>query len=100
MISNIVWSPKARKTYYDVIYYLLKNWTDKEVQNFIKRSEIVLNHIGQNYLLYPYSTQENVYRAVINRQISLFYRTKGSNVELLIFWDNRLNPKKLTKNII
>jgi plasmid stabilization system protein ParE len=99
MIFNIIWSPKAKETYYNIIYYLIENWTKKEIQNFIHRTEIVLDHVGQNYLLYPYSKKGNAYRAVINRQVSLYYRTKGSNIELLIFWDNRLNPKKLVKNI-
>jgi len=58
MVSNIVWSPKAKKTYFDIINYLVENWTPKEVQNFITRTQIVLNHIDQNYCSIP--TQKKV----------------------------------------
>ena len=99
MNFNIIWSPKAQKTYYDTVIYLLENWTEKEARKFVDRTQVVINHIAKNYLLYPYSKEGDIYKAVINWQISLFYRVKGINIELLVFWDNRQRPSKLKKII-
>ena len=29
------------------------------------------------------------------KQVTLFYRIKGKNVELLVFWDTRQDPEKI-----
>ncbi|MFI5162982.1 MAG: type II toxin-antitoxin system RelE/ParE family toxin [Sphingobacteriales bacterium] len=95
MAYTIIWSPKARLTYYQILDYLDEKWTLREIENFIDRTEEALTHISQNPLLYQYSAQSKVYRCVIVKQVSLFYKIKSDRVELLRFWDNRQDPSKL-----
>ena len=93
---SIIWSPTARITYYQVLEYLLENWTFKELETFIDRTEEVISHICSNPLLYPYSIESDVHKCVVVKQVSLFYRIKTTNtIELLVFWDNRQDPAKL-----
>ena len=93
---SIIWSPTARFTYYNNLEYLLGNWTFKELETFIDRTEEVINHISNNPLLYPYSQLSDTHKCVIVKQISLFYRVKDdTTIELLLFWDNRQAPAKL-----
>jgi plasmid stabilization system protein ParE len=92
---TIIWSPKARITYYQIMEYLLEKWTFKELDTFISRTEEVIAHIYNNPLLYPYSKESDTHKCVLVKQISLFYRVKTNTVELLIFWDNRQDPAKI-----
>jgi plasmid stabilization system protein ParE len=47
MAYQIIWLPKAEQRFDEVILYLQKNWTEKEVINFIERTETVIS-------LFPY----------------------------------------------
>jgi hypothetical protein len=93
--QTIIWSPVAEITYYQVLEYLDENWTMKELEAFMKRTDEVIEHIRNNPLLYPYSKESNTHRCVVVKQVSLFYRIQPNAIELLMFWDNRLNPAKL-----
>jgi len=96
MISyEIIWSPNATLTYYQILQYLDKNWTSKEVNAFVVRTEEAIAHICDNPLLFPYSIKNNIHRCVIVKQVSLFYQINDDLIELLIFWDNRRNPASL-----
>jgi len=94
-LYSVTWSPTARLTYYQILEYLLENWTLNELEAFIDRTEEVLNHICINPTLYPYSRDGDAHKCVVVKQISLFYRVKINTIELLVFWDNRQDPAKL-----
>ncbi len=91
----IIWSPKARITYFQILDYLEQNWSPKEILNFTSRTEKVLELISTHPKLFHYSRSKDIFKCVLNRQISLFYRIRGENIELLLFWDARQDPKKL-----
>jgi hypothetical protein len=67
----------------------------KELKSFITRTEKVIEHISANPLIYPYSKTSDTYKSVVVEQVSLFYRIKQNEIELLTFWDNRRNPANL-----
>ncbi|WP_419801342.1 type II toxin-antitoxin system RelE/ParE family toxin [Mucilaginibacter sp.] len=94
-INQILWSPLSKSSYYNILVYLEENWTIKELEKFVNRTEEVLNQIHVNPLLYPFSNEGNIHKCVITKQTSLYYRIKSNSIELLVFWDNRQNPKKL-----
>ncbi|MEQ9231508.1 MAG: hypothetical protein RIF46_12565 [Cyclobacteriaceae bacterium] len=95
MSYSIKWLPEAETTYALVIEYLEVNWTNKEINNFIDRTDEVINFIAQKPQQYIYSKMKDALRAVVTKQISLYYRIKGEEIELLIFWDTRQDPEKL-----
>jgi plasmid stabilization system protein ParE len=92
---DIIWSPKAKGTYYQILEYLEENWTNKEVNNFINRTEEVLAFIAANPSQYIRSVNADIHRCVLVKQVSLFYRVKSDKIEILLFWDNRQDPAKL-----
>jgi len=92
---SIKWLPEAETTYASVIEYLEENWTSKEIRSFIDQTDEVINFIAQNPEQYIYSPKKDAFRAVVIRQVSLYYRIKAKEIELLIFWDTRQDPKKL-----
>ena len=91
----VVWSPRAKITYNHVLEYLYEEWTIKELKAFIHRTEQVIEYISDYPNLYPFSEEARAYRCVVVKQVSLFYRLKQDQIELLVFWDNRQNPSKL-----
>lgn len=95
MKYKLIWSPEAKKDYEQILNYLEAHWTSRESLNFINRTLQVFNIISQTPQLYPKLKNKTINQCVVNKQVSLFYKIKGDNVHLLIFWDNRMNPSKL-----
>ncbi len=42
MSYQIIWSPQANQTYLLILEYLQRNWTEREINDFIERTEEVL----------------------------------------------------------
>ena len=95
MIYPVKWMPEAELTYKTVIAYLTQNWSEKEIATFIDRTDEVIQFIAQNPRQYIYSKKKDAHWAVVTKQISLYYRIKSLEVELLVFWDTRQDPSKL-----
>ena len=91
----IIWSPTAKISYYGILEYLDEKWTFREIEAFVNRTEEAIGHICKNPLLYPYSKESDTHKCVLVKQVSLFYRIKEDNIELLVFWDTRQNPAKI-----
>lgn len=100
MKYNVIWSPDALTTFDDRLHYLRINWTEKEIENF--------KQLVQEYLIVleesPYigsvpGKQKNIYIGLIIKPVSLIYRVMDSKreIELVLFIDNRQNPKKIRK---
>lgn len=95
MSYSITWSPAARISYLTILEYVKEEWTYKEVEAFANHTEGVLELIRQNPSLYQYSKKSDTHRCVLTKQVSLFYRIRNQEIELLVFWDNRQDPDKL-----
>jgi len=95
---EVIWSEKARITYFKVMDYLQENWTRKEMIQFSNKTEIVIKAITKNPLMFISSSRHrNIHKAIIDKNNSLFYQVdkKNNKIYLLTFFDNRQNPNKL-----
>jgi len=95
MPYSITWSPTARITYFNILEYVENKWTHREVEAFANQTERVLELIKQNPSLYQYSKKSDTHKFVLTKQVSLFYRVKKREIELILFWNNRQDPDKL-----
>ena len=98
---EVFWSARARFTFFKVLEYLEKNWSQKEIIQFYNRTEIVLRAIKTNPGIFAVSHKnKQVRRALIDKNNSLFYQVDSYNnkIYLLTFFDNRQNPKDLKLN--
>ncbi len=92
----IYWSPAAKNDYINILEYLNTRWGQQEVTSFISRTDKTLQLISANPRLFVSSAKKPaVHRCVLTSQISLYYRINNQNIELLRFWDNRMDPEKL-----
>ena len=98
---EIIWSAKARITFFKVLDYLEKNWSQREIIQFYNRTEIVIKTIKLNPGIFPISQKyKQTRKALIDKNNSFFYQVDNENnkIYLLTFFDNRQNPKNLKIN--
>jgi len=98
MAFKIRWTPEAEESFDKIIDYLENNWTETEVQNFVRNANSVIQHIAKNPLMFKASAKINTRIGFITKHNSLFYRINQVDklIILLSFWDNRRDPKKST----
>jgi plasmid stabilization system protein ParE len=92
---QIRWTPEAKISYFNILDYLQTKWGTNEIKNFVEKTNFVLHQIDKNPKMFKQSKSKNIRIGLISKQTSLFYRIKKSEIELLTFWDNRQDDKKL-----
>ena len=98
MVSKIIWSTLAIRTYGENIDYLVKSWTTKEVEKFVdltaKKLEALKRFPGTGY---PLSQNRYLRKTLIGKRIILIYRYKPrkKTIELIRFFNTWQNPEKL-----
>jgi plasmid stabilization system protein ParE len=96
---KILWTPTARRTYFEVLEHLEKAWAEKEIQNFINEVDHLLEKINRNPEMFEESRKmKNVRKGFVTKHNTLYYRVKPrkKELQLLLFWDNRQDPGKLS----
>jgi hypothetical protein len=95
---EVIWSAKAKITFYMVLDYLKENWTKKEIVQFNQRTQIAINAIKKNPKIFPGSIKnKEIRKAIIDKNNLLFYKIDASHqkIHLLTFFDCRQDPQKL-----
>jgi plasmid stabilization system protein ParE len=95
MSYTIRWSPTARISYLNILEYLEKEWSLSEVASFVRRINVVLDFLRVNLKIYPNSDLKKIRRAVVTKQVRLFFEINGEFVDVLLLWDTRQNPSEL-----
>lgn len=94
MGKEIIWSPRSEQTFYQVIEYIQKHWTDKEVEVFIEAIEKVITYISEYPLMFRKTNKKNVHEALVTSQNLLVYKVYSERIVLITFYDTRQNPRK------
>ncbi len=97
MAYEIIWSDEAKKTYQGIIDYLEKEWSEKEVSNFVFRVHNKLILLGvQPAIGRVHKKKYKIHKTLVHKNISLVYhiRQLRKEIVLLSFWDNRQDPAK------
>lgn len=95
---RVIWTDHALEELRKTFQYLQSNFSDKEISRLAKEIEAVLGYISTHPRLYPESSRKKgVRRAVVAKLNTLYYRVhiKKKQIEILSFFSNRQNPKKL-----
>ncbi|HNV53135.1 MAG TPA: hypothetical protein PLH91_04375 [Tenuifilaceae bacterium] len=95
-MRSLIWNKLAKVDYYENIDYLLREWSEKEAQEFIDEVQEIENILRKGVVEFQDTDRQDVKRCVICRQVTLFYRVIDSNtIELLRFWNNHKDIKAL-----
>jgi len=95
---DVIWTSKAKNTFFLVIDYLNENWTKKEVNQFNHRAFIIINAISKNPGIFPASAKnKEIRKAIIDKNNSFFYKIDSyyQKIYLLTFFDCRQDPKNI-----
>ena len=93
---TIHWTEEANKSFAENISYLGNEWNEKAIEDFIGKTEAALILIEKNPLLFPAVNNKKVFRkCLVVKQISLYYKIRKDRIDLISFWNNYQNPKKL-----
>ena len=84
---DVIWSPQAKKDYWQNIDYLEAEWTFQDVVNFIDKVDNIIHLLLKNNIEFISTNYKNVNKVVITKQITLYYRINSKSVELLRFWN-------------
>jgi plasmid stabilization system protein ParE len=90
---QVVWSDEAIADYHQNIDYLVKEWSEQVALEFMEDVAIVIELIKSHPELYPLTDYRDIRKAVIRKQITLFFRVKNKAIHLIRFWNNYQNPE-------
>ena len=97
MALTIVWTKRAEHGYDRIIEYLEKNWTERELRNFLQETTQFFGLLTQYPEILQRTTyHKNVYRGPINKYTILTYRvkTRKNEIELINIRSSRKKPLK------
>lgn len=97
MGKEIIWTPRAEKTFLSVLEYLKTKWTEKEVLFFIERTNTIINYISSDSRIFRKSVKMGFHEALITKHNLLIYKIYPKSIYLITFWDTRQNPKRKFK---
>jgi toxin YoeB len=95
MTFSIFWSPKAEAEFIEILIYLESEFGINITLRCMEDVEKMLDHIAEFPFAFVSYDDGSVRRAVVNKQLSIFYRINEGIVELLSFWDNRRDLETL-----
>ena len=100
----IHWTPMAKIQYSEVITF----WIEKtetisyveKVQKEVAYSLELLSEFPKMCPIFPKRSNKDIRQLIILTNYSIFYRIieDKEEIEIVLFWDNRTNPKKLRFN--
>jgi len=94
MVKEIRWTQESVDTFDKTIEYLEREWTEKEVYNFIQATARVIQFISEYPAMFRKTSKRNVHEALITPHNLLIYKVYSSDITLITFWDTRQHPRK------
>lgn len=96
MALEIIWSIRAEKGFASIVNYLEKNWTEREIRNFMRESQEFFDLLKKNPKLLQPSMKANLYRGPMNRLTILTNKIKPEKRQIILvnIRSSRQNPLK------
>ena len=96
MSRIIIWSHFAESDLDEILEYLIANWSNQVILDYVDLVDSLVAQIGNQSKMYPIINKKlKVRKCVLTKQNSLYYRENRERIEILRIYDNRQNPKKL-----
>ena len=95
MALEIKWTTRADKRLDEIIAFLLSEWGELTVREFIKNLYDFLEVLSEFPEIGPVQAPEKRIRGfILVKQISFFYKVQGNQIIVLDLFDNRRDPDK------
>lgn len=95
---KVIWTSEAEGTFDEIMDYLEKEFSQKQMDTFYFECHDVVDLIKSNPYLYKSADKINVHKAVIHKYTTLYFEvnTNIDSIILLSFFDTRQDPNKRT----
>ena len=95
--DQIIWSTLSLKSYWEELDFIFNKWGIDEADKFEILVDDYLATLSSGTITSRYSEKTSIQSFVISKQTTLFYieRIPINKIELLLFWNNQKDPKKL-----
>lgn len=97
MAEEIRWSKEAQRVFDNVVIYLEKNWTEREVEKFVKATNKLILQIADNPEMFRMVSSSKFREALITPHNLLMYKIYPKHIEIVTIYDTRQHPKKKLK---
>lgn len=95
---QIIWTDEAIANLENILEYLERRWTEREIKKFKALLSRQLKIIRQKPKLFPSSSlKPELRRAVLSKQTSIYYLVGDRRIHLIYLFDNRMNPRRIQK---
>jgi plasmid stabilization system protein ParE len=98
VVESIFWTNTAKESFQKIIDWLIKEWSEKEVNKLIDRTEEMLGVLKRHpEMCRPSTKRKNVRIGILDKHTQLVYHYKPNKkqIEILLFWGMKQNPAKL-----
>ena len=93
---KILWTNESISNLESILNYLTIRWTQREIDYFRNRLSRQLIIIQQNPYLFPVSQYTSRLRkAVLSKQITVFYEISGHTISLIYLFNNKQNIERI-----
>ena len=92
MVREIKWTKESVESFESIIQYLEENWSENEIERFVKISTRVIQFIAEQPMMFRKTNRKNVREAVVLPQVLLIYKVSKTHIDLISFWDTRQHP--------
>lgn len=90
--TTVYWTDRALQHAISIKEYLHENFSDKEIEHFYALLIAFEISVSAFPKLYPASAMKrSLRRAILSKVLSVFYRVRKNNIEVLAIFDNRCN---------
>ena len=96
---NVYWTKLAEITYFEIIQNLMDRWSLKEVIEFKEKTTTLIKYLEKGIINCAHDKTLNINKCIIHKNVSLYYREdkKLNKIFLIVFYQNRMNPKTVLK---
>ena len=84
MAYKVRWTKEANETFDKIIEYLENRWTDREIVNFVNKTNQVLKQISEQPEMFKPSFKMKIRMGIITKQTSIFYQIDNQNKTIVL----------------
>ncbi|MFA9186726.1 type II toxin-antitoxin system RelE/ParE family toxin [Flavobacterium magnesitis] len=93
-MRELTFSETALKNLREIKFYLISKWSERVYIKFKDNIIKTVDLISKNPEAFPKS-DKNIYKCVLSKQTTIFYRFNSTEIQILSVFDTRQNPNKL-----
>ena len=93
MVETVRWSPTAEASFHQVVAYLRATWSERDAQNFVRKTDSTIRMLR----IFPGLSRKGrkgTREALVTKHNLMCFRIKGTELQIVGFWDTRQHPGK------